>query len=251
MSVNDVSNIHYECVGAAEARQDFDLLRACSELFTGHYGVWGESASRVGARPGARVAMRPGRLRDTCLFDEDTCSLVVAKEAGRLIGHAFVCTFPAFPFDPPLEGTVVWVTQLVVHRDYRHRGIATELCRQALARAQILVTKPPVTYFGLVSSHPYAVRSIERAGGVTCRPWQSEGLANALVAASGIPYVQGKRIDLDERCVIQTDFFVDHSEVDRLAEAEQDWRLGKLEEGEEYFAFARLPSDREASKYCQ
>lgn len=103
-SENDVTTLSYHCIESPEARQSPDLLRACSELFSGHYGVWGERGSRVGARPGARVTMRPGRLKDTCLFDEEACSVVVAREAeGRLIGHAFVCTFP-FTNDSSCEG---------------------------------------------------------------------------------------------------------------------------------------------------
>lgn len=78
---------------------------------------------------------------------------------------------------------------------------------------------------------------------IKCQTWKSEGLATALVAASGIPYVQGKQVDLEGRCVMQTEFYVDHSEVDGLAAAEEDWRLGKLEEGEEYFAFAHIPPE--------
>jgi len=53
-----------------------------------------------------------------------------------------------------------------------------------------------------------------------------------------VPYVQGKhlRSSADES-VIETDFHVDHTEVDALVVQIPAWRLGKLNVGDEYFAF--------------
>lgn len=60
--------------------------------------------------------------------------------------------------------------------------------------------------------------------------------------ASSVPYVQGKRIRVgDAESIIETDFHVDHAEVDAIAASIPDWKLGKLNVGDEYFAFTIKP----------
>ncbi len=60
----------------------------------------------------------------------------------------------------------------------------------------------------------------------------------SLISASGVPYVQNCRLYLsDDRAVINTSFFVDHTEVNRILENQKTWRLGSIDDGEEFFAF--------------
>ena len=83
-----------------------------------------------------------------------------------------------------------------------------------------------------------AVRALERAKGKRCNPTLISKHAHSLVAASGIPYVQNCPLHLsDGGAVVNTRFFVDHEEVDDLVRKEEDWRLGPLQEGEEFCAF--------------
>ncbi len=60
-------------------------LQRCSELFSGHYGVWRNQKGRVRATA--------AWLKRELLFDEAACLLVMAEEAGRHVGHAFACQF--------------------------------------------------------------------------------------------------------------------------------------------------------------
>jgi hypothetical protein len=58
------------------------------------------------------------------------------------------------------------------------------------------------------------------------------------VAASGIPYVKGKKLIMSgTTAIIDTQFFVDHTEVNDLLGKQEDWKLGPLEDGQEFFAF--------------
>ena len=62
--------------------------------------------------------------------------------------------------------------------------------------------------------------------------------AGDLVRCSGVPYVQGKHIRLSAvESVIETEFHVDHTEVDALVSNIPEWKLGHLNVGDEYFAF--------------
>ena len=44
------------------------------------------------------------------------------------------------------------------------------------------------------------------------------------------------QIDADQ-AIIDTTFYVDHSEVNSFLEKEEDWHMGPLKDGEEFFAF--------------
>ncbi|KAI9091710.1 hypothetical protein DFS34DRAFT_634618 [Phlyctochytrium arcticum] len=141
-----IQDISYRKVAARKVTQE--LLKECASLFRTNYGVWGKG----GYRPGHPVSLPPTKLKTDFLFKDD-CFLVVAKdhEADILIGHAFAVRFPV----PELGGYAVWITQLVVHSAYRNKEVATHLVTLALSKQDVCA--------GLVSSHPYAVRALERA----------------------------------------------------------------------------------------
>ncbi|GFR41416.1 hypothetical protein Agub_g2099 [Astrephomene gubernaculifera] len=201
-------------------------LIACSKLFSEHYGLWGRQPDpkAPGPKPGSRVRLSPERLRQQSLYDPERCSLVTAHLGDELIGHAFVTEFEYGSF-----GSVSWITQLVVRTDQRSRGIGSRLCRIACSPS------PKPFACGLVSSHPHAVRALERGVGLRCDVDSIQRHAAGLVAASGIPYVQGCQV---VGCCIDTAFHVDHTEVDELARHQAGWALGRLAEGQEYFGFA-------------
>lgn len=70
---------------------------------------------------------------------------------GRLAGNAFACRWQ-------VDGrTICWITQLVVHRDYRERGLAAGLLNE------IRLDKDDV--YGVMSSHPAACLAAAKAFG--------------------------------------------------------------------------------------
>eukprot|EP00026_Physarum_polycephalum_P015177 Phypoly_transcript_15801.p1 GENE.Phypoly_transcript_15801~~Phypoly_transcript_15801.p1 ORF type:complete len:228 (+),score=21.34 Phypoly_transcript_15801:116-799(+) len=200
-----------------------EVLTKCATLFSENYGVWAPTAPPN--LVGKRVRMNAERLKQQYLWNSEQCHLVTASSPnGDIYGHVF---FVKFPF---LDGIASWITQLVVHSAHRSKGIATQLCSLVWQRDNVA--------WGLITSHPYAVRALEHATGKKCDPVVIALHAAALVDASGVPYVQGKhlRSSADES-VIETDFHVDHTEVDALVAQIPAWRLGKLNVGDEYFAF--------------
>ena len=126
---------------------------------------------------------------------------------------------------------VSWITQLVVHADWRRRGIAKRLCRIAWGTRKYFA-------YGLVSSHPYAVRALEGATVRRCDRNLAAQHAQELIEYSCIPYMKGKTLCFDDgRCLIDTQFPVDHSGVEQLLLTIKDWQLGPLEDNKEFFAF--------------
>jgi GNAT superfamily N-acetyltransferase len=210
------------------------MVEECARLFSQHYGRW----SSLGPRPGHSIALSPSSVKKECLFSS-YCGLVAARLNDVLVGHAFYTIFPFYSSREKKPTMCLWITQLVVHKDYRHQGIATRLCESALS-----AFSHHIDTCGLASSHPYAVRALEKASGGTAMP--SPDLALALVEASAVPYLQNRAIYIDEaNSLINTQFHVDQSDLVEIIQKEGDnWRLGKHHPGMEFLAIIKTPSHR-------
>ena len=204
-----------------------DLLDQCARLFSEHYGNW---------RPtGKPVKMKQARLRRDHV-DADGARLVHARDGDKIVGHVFGVVFKAELTDPKTRSkethSVAWLTQLVVHTDYRRQGVASKLCRMIWASEH-------TTVCGLVTSHPYAVKALEKACLLHCDPRRILVNAEELLKQSPVPYVRGRPIVSNEhQSVIGTDFDVDHTDIQKiLTESRDSWRLGELADKWEFFAF--------------
>ncbi len=202
----------------------------CAALFSAHYGTW----SARGARPGAPIALSPARLRAAVLFD-DACGVVLHRDgrSGALLGHAFFRRFDVAVAPGAAEGAAVWVTQLVVAASERGKRIATAMLLRLFSRGLVA--------FGLLSSHPHAVRALEHAAALRCDRARIAAAAPALQAAAGVPYFRAEDVDVaGGRCVVRNGFFADHAGVDAIltaySGAGRPFVLGPLGEGEEFIA---------------
>lgn len=92
---------------------------------------------------GKPVKLGARRLREQYLPDPTTESYYVRVTVdGNLAGNAFCCRWK-------YNGqSVCWVTQLVVDRNYRERGLASGLLRALRSEADDI--------YGIMSSHPLA-----------------------------------------------------------------------------------------------
>ena len=99
-------------------------LEKCSTLFNNNYGIWSDDASLHSnnvLNAGSRVKLGIKRLRELMLFN-NRCFLVVAErhlsnnDHCELIGYAF-CTYAKYD---RLNGSAVWITQLVVDSSCRN-----------------------------------------------------------------------------------------------------------------------------------
>lgn len=207
----------------SDDRLDDALLAECATLFSAHYGVWGEG----GPRPGKQIALSPAKIRE---FVPSPGWAVLARRGGELVGYALGIRKVLDGF-----GTIDWVTQLVVHTDHRHRGVATQLLFTFWGFSDHAA-------WGLVTTNPYAVRALERITHRRCDlAVIGEHLAEIRAAGDGIPYARGRAIEVNAtRSMINTEFFISHEKLpDKLRRAKESapWQLGEIAEGEEWLAF--------------
>jgi len=94
------------------------------------------------------------------------------------------------------------------------------------------------TAWGLVTSHPFAIKAMETASKRQCDPTLIAAHATSLVKTARVPYASASSIRCTStQSLIDTRFYVDHSEVNAIVAELPNWRLGNLGEGDEFFAF--------------
>ncbi|OAA68083.1 Acyl-CoA N-acyltransferase [Niveomyces insectorum RCEF 264] len=203
-----------------------DMLAEAARLFSEHYGVWGEGGF---GKPGRRVRMSATRLRDQVLPAGVDGTLVTATLDGVYAGHVFGCRWTAACGSDDGTGPlrVCWVTQLVVHRDYRERGLATYMLRVLRGQCgsgsgDVDGATSAVDVFGILSSQPAACLALARAVGgpgdlaprFPSYVRFTRDAAKAVLAASPVPYVRSAKIIGGAVAPVTADtkFFVDHAE---------------------------------------
>ncbi len=207
----------------------------------------------IDVRIGTRVKLSKARLRAQCLPTDALTSYVRVSIDDQIAGNAFACRWP-------YEGkTVCWVTQLVVHSDFRERGLAAYLLN--------LLRQDGDVIYGLMSSHPAACLAAAKAfgsqsqiillccdldadisiGGINmvALPFMQDN-AEAIMKCSPIRYVRdaelrGSLYDCKDSSggisSVNTEFHVDHAQaLEALAwvRESQEWPLGELLEGHEF-----------------
>ncbi|TDL23852.1 hypothetical protein BD410DRAFT_153131 [Rickenella mellea] len=237
-----------------------NILMEASELYSNHYGFWiCEDIGRGTQREGARVKLSPRRLLEGYLFNDDYfITHVHHRVSGILMGYAFGLTAPD-PTSPPASGKkIAWITQLVVHDEYRSQGIAGRLIGCAMLAIQ------NISVFGIISSHPWAVLALMRVAGIPTPDLDLDFISQhgaACLRAVGVPYATedmlvgsafGKPC-LDDRSdapnlvsLALTNFHVEHGWCSRIIEFEKKrgWPLGDLPEAHEFFVVVRKAEKR-------
>ncbi|KAI0071521.1 hypothetical protein K474DRAFT_1606810 [Panus rudis PR-1116 ss-1] len=225
-----------------------EQLRACAKLFSENYGVWGADASPR-LTPGSRIRMSPRKLRSECLSDPARTLLVICTCDGRPdhIGHAFATVWTC-------NGeSIGWITQLVVHKDFRRQYIATTLV-QTLKRQELFGR---ATIVGVISSHPATCNVVAKLTRLNVTEVDLSFIAEhaqRILSCSPVPYLRAARLHgslFQEHCTsgavstVDTEFPLDHEEpLDALKEIEKTygapWKLGTLPAGHEFLAMYHL-----------
>lgn len=100
---------------------------------------------------GSRVRLNVSRLKAQCLPEGSRSSYVRVAVDGILAGNAFACRWQYG------DRQVCWITQLVVHRGYRERNLATAML--------LALQNSNDDIFGIMSSHPAACKALAKAAG--------------------------------------------------------------------------------------
>jgi len=200
-----------------------DFIIAAADLFSNHYGV---------RTNGRRIRLSPERLKSDYVNHQDSGAVAAYDLDNQLAGY---CLYRHFIVHEGSIGEITWIMQLVVHPNFRHQKLAQNLIRYATTSLTKLV--------GIVSSHPYALRALEKSFGkrisvdFICQNGQR------ILDTIPIPYLNGKELKV-ELLQVDVDFNVDHTEIVKILKniSDEDWILGVriLEEGCEFLGIVLL-----------
>lgn len=223
---DDLVDVSFEWAIGGKMVPD-QLIEECSMLYSKHYGKWGASASK----PGESISLSTKRVK--LWLESESSGVYYAKCKGDLIGYAI-----AVIAQNHKKENIAWVTQLVVHEDYRNKSVAKRILYRIWGQSSFKA-------WGIVSANPFAIRALEKATRRRCDPSFIKDHYKDLLrfGAQYIPYISP---ELTAKCnlwesSINTDFHIDHAEVPVMLEKATGkgakWCLGDLDEGWEWFAF--------------
>lgn len=221
-----MEKIVYSWIPGNIAKLDDDLVNKCSFLYSNHYGEWSKKAKNKG-----RVKLTADRIKEW--IENPNSAIYYAKIENELIGYAIAIQLKVQNY-----GTVSWVTQLVVHSDFRNKGIAKNLLYTIWGLTDHFA-------WGICSANPYAIRALEKATRRRSIPERIKKNERKLkkIGYENLPYInKNTEIVINEKkSIIDTKFFVSHDDVkqkiDKVTTDDSPWLLGDLNEGEEWFAF--------------
>lgn len=209
---------------------DNDLLNECSALYSNHYGKWsGKNPNNLKGN----IRLSQARIKEL-VSQKDTAIYYARKmDTKELVGYAIALRTKVKNY-----GIISWVTQLVVHKEHRNKGIAKNLLFSIWGLSNDFA-------WGIVSSNPYAIRALEKATRRRAHPTRIKKNASKLLSVGNdcVTYIDDKtpvQISKDESRV-NTQFYVDQSDLEnklfKVITDENPWILGQLDEGWEWFAF--------------
>ena len=205
-----------------------NLVSKCSQLYSTQYGTWSHKANY---RAGESIKLSAVRIREW--LTSEASALYYAIQDDLLVGYAI-----AIQLDVPKYGVISWVTQLVVHEDFRHQEVAKNLLRSIWGFSDHFA-------WGIVSANPYAIRALEKTTRRRSDPKRIKHNLRKIISigCEHIPYIGNdtKAFVTNEVSRINTEFFVDHSKIDemidRVVTDTVPWKLGDIDEGWEWLAF--------------
>ena len=207
-----------------------DLLEEMSSLYSAHYGFWGETADH----PGERIQLSAKRLYQW-IQSEDSY-IATARKGHQLIGYSIAIKKSKNKTNN--NYIVSWVTQLVVHKDFRQQGIGKTLLFSFWGFSNDYA-------WGIMSSNPYAVRALEKATYRRVQPNIMKNKEQGIIkfGVENVSYLNEKTefVVTSRNCKVNTDFRSDLSRVqeklNNVTKNDIPWVLGEIEEGWEWFAF--------------
>ena len=194
---------------------------AVSKLFSAEYGRYSQSAPE---HAGERIRLGAGYYRRN--YSDDAYRVALCFDGERLVGHVIYCELAT------TRGRVSLVVQLVVAESYRRKGIASTLLHSVWGFSDYYA-------WGIVSANPFTVETLEsatfRKANAAFIAGQASWLREEVLGRVG--FLRSASLTIDPRnSRAHTGFYVDHGGI--ADGNDVALRLGGLEEGEEWLAFA-------------
>lgn len=223
-----MSNYKYEYIQGKWCNEE--ILNNCAQLFSNHYGTWSNSNPY---NLSGNIKLSSNRIKKLLNIDDTDLYYAIDVDTNQMVGYAI-----ALRKNIKRLGVFSWVTQLVVHKDHQHKGIATNLLFSIWGLSNDYA-------WGIVTSNPYAVRALEKATRRRSIPLMIKKKIDKIISvgAENVDYIN-ERIEYivdNNNSKVNTDFYVDHSQIaEKLMNVISEdipWLLGELDEGWEWAAF--------------
>lgn len=199
-------------------------LSQCSELFSQNYGKYSGKGDK---QKGQQIKMGP-KLYQSMYGSNPHMFVSLCYENKTLLGQAFFLRK-----EIPNKGICTWVTQLVVHSQYRNRKIGSRLLHSAWGFSNYYA-------WGLATANAITIKTLESA---TWRKVEPSSIAQNLDVIENIleeiPFTDKDSIRLNQKqCQIFSNFY---PELEKSNKEEQFQiyikKLGEIEPGNEWLAF--------------
>lgn len=225
------SEIEYSTQSTVDLSEE--ELKECSELFSTFYGKYSHDSD---IRPGQNIKMGPRYYEEN--YCKENFYVALARHHGSLVGQAFYIRKNYAEY-----GTMTWVLQLVVNREYRKQGIASTLLRSIWGFSDDFA-------WGLATANPCTVKTLESATFRKCRPLViKKNLRAVRMIGNDTTFVKADAYSVtNQSSQVNTHFYVDNSEYE-IDNTSCDKYLGKLKPGYEWLAFTFQKQDIRMNDY--
>ncbi|KHD05472.1 hypothetical protein PN36_12395 [Candidatus Thiomargarita nelsonii] len=217
-SIEEIDFLTQKCKKLTEGE-----ITESSQLFSNHYGFYSKFSP---IRPGERIRMGKAHYRK--LKNLNHCYVAFAKYQGKIIGQAYYIKKSLS------NGLGAWVTQLVVHSDYRKIGIAKTLLHSIWGFSDYAA-------WGLATANPLTIKALES---VTFRKVNLESLKEnqqtLIELAQEVEFIDSSRFSFQEKTLLAfTNFFPDYQQLKGQIDnnIESIFNLSELKAGYEWIAF--------------
>lgn len=206
-----------------------NLIREMSELYSNNYGFWGQTSGKNGKR------IKLSKEQIAKWLNNEHSYVATARKDGELLGYAIAIKKSKNKTDN--KYIISWITQLVVHQDYRKIGIGKTLLFSFWGFSNDYA-------WGIMSSNPYAIRALEKATyrRVDLSIMKKKENTITKFGIENVSYLDenSEFVINSKNSKVNTKFPSDISKVDeKLSNVSKSipWILGEIEEGWEWFAF--------------
>ena len=206
------------------------LINEMSELYSNHYGFWGKTSKFYTKR----ISLSPQRMREWT--KNENVSIATARDNTKLVGYAIAVI--SYKNKSQKKNIISWITQLVVHQNFRQHGIGKELLFSFWGFSNYYA-------WGIMSSNPYAIRALEKATYRRVNPKMIKQKEKSLIkfGIEQVSYLNTRTefIITSNNTKVNTLFPSDISRVgEKLANVTKNdipWLIGEINEGWEWLAF--------------
>lgn len=177
-------------------------IMQCSNLFSNNYGIW----SANGIKPGEHIKFSPNMIKESFVDKPDRYVAMVFYNKD-LIGYAFYLRRKIYK-----KGYLTWILQIVVKTEFRGNHIGTKLMHSIWNLSDSYAC-------GLYTSNPKTIKALEKS---TMRD------VDVNYISRNLKYIKKALFDLfpdtrwieeSEKGLVNTNFFIDHSEINKKIKA--------------------------------